>query len=213
MSYKIVAALGDSVTNGFWDETFAGWFGRLATKISATYPKSFGFNNLSQDGDRVCDFFHRFAAEGLSRDIDILIITVSGNDLIRNPNIDSPTDLSVHLRNEYWERLLDLTQKNIPNILVLDALPRRNDKTADHEGRIDVPMFEPNADRIEYNAQVAKICADRKISFMRRFDKWTKLDLSEYYVDLVHPNGKGHQLIADEVYAELEKLGWLNKKK
>ena len=147
MSYKVIAALGDSVTNGYWDETFQGWFGRLAEKISAAYPQSFGFHNLSQDGDRVSDFFHRFAAEGLSREIDFLIITASGNDLIRSPNTDSPQDLSEHLRNEYWAKLLDLAQKNVSKIVVIDALPRHKDDTIAY-GWFNAPMHEPNSDRV-----------------------------------------------------------------
>ncbi|MDD4556616.1 MAG: SGNH/GDSL hydrolase family protein [Alphaproteobacteria bacterium] len=211
MSYKVIAALGDSVTNGYWDETFSGWFGRLASKISAAHSKSFGFHNLSQDGDRISDFFHRFASEGLSREIDILIITVSGNDLIRSPEPDSPQDLSEHLRNEYWHKLLDLAQKNIPQIIVMDALPRHKDNTIAY-GWFDAPMHEPNSDRIEYNNQIAQICKNRGIPFFRRYDKWVERDLSKYYVDTAHPNGDGHQLIANELYDELEKLGVFDEK-
>lgn len=208
MSYKVIATLGDSVTNGYWDETFAGWAGRLAAKISATYPKSFGFHNLAQDGDRISDFYHRFASECCSREIDVLILTVSGNDLVRSPNPDSAPDLSEHLRNEYWHKLLDLAQKNVSQIIVLDALPRHNDNIVDY-GWFDAPMYEPNSDRVEYNDQVEKICKQYNIQFIRRYDKWAKRDLSKYYADNSHPNGAGHQLIADEVFEELKKLGIL----
>ena len=210
MSYKVIAALGDSITNGYWDETFAGWFGRLASKISLTYPKSFGFHNLSQDGDRISDFFHRFTSEGLSRDIDILIITVSGNDLIRSPLPDSPQDLSEHLRNEYWHKLLNLAQKNISKIVVIGTLPRHKDDTIAY-GWFNAPMHEYNSDRIEYNNHVEKICSDYGIPFFHRFDKWITRNLSEYYVDTAHPNGQGHQLIAEEIYEELEKLKFLQQ--
>ena len=209
MAYKVIATLGDSITNGYWDETFAGWTGRLAEKISAAYPKSFGFHNLAQDGDRISDFYHRFAAECCSREIDILILTASGNDLIRSPNPDSPQDLSEHLRDEYWHKLLQLAQKNISQIVVLDVLPRHQDDQVDY-GWFDAPMYEPNTDRIEYNDQVEKICKQYNIPFIRRYDKWAKRDLSKYYADHAHPNGAGHQLIADEVFEELKKLGILS---
>ena len=208
MSCKVIAALGDSITNGYWDETSAGWFGRLAAKISTERPKSFGFHNLSMDGDRISDAYHRLASEGLSREIDILIINIGGNDLIRSPNSDSQMDSSPHLRAEYWYKLLDLANKNIPQIIVLDILPRYKD---DEVGRgwFDAPLHEFNYDRILYNEQIAKICEEKCIPFIQRYDRWAPLDLSGLYEDFVHPNGKGHQLIADEVYEELTKLNIL----
>ena len=214
MSYKSIAALGDSITNGFWDETFQGWFGRLAEKISKKHPFTgikgkprFGFHNLSMDGDRVCDAFHRLAAEGCSReDFDVLLIKIGGNDVIRSPNPDSPMDLSEHVREEYWHKLLTLAKKNSETVIVLDILPRHKDDTIAY-GWFDAPMHEYNADRVAYNDQIANICATQNIPFIRMHDKWAKRDLSKYYVDTSHPNGAGHQLIADEVFEELEKMG------
>jgi len=221
MPLKVIAALGDSVTNGYWDsETFQGWFGRLAAKILAAYPpldengkvkkgaEKFGFVNISYDGDRVCDAVHRLAAEGCSRDIDILIIRIGANDLIRSPNPDSPMDLSEHCRGEYWHKLLELAKKNIKTIIVLDTLPRYQETEVAY-GWFDAPMFEPNADKIAYNEQIAEICKSHNVPFLRFYDRWAKRDLSEYYVDYGHPNAKGHQLIADELYEEIEKLGIL----
>jgi len=202
MSYKVIAALGDSITNGYWDETFAGWFGRLAAKISAANQQRFGFSNLSQDGDRICDAFHRVGAELLTRDgADVLLVAIGVNDLIRSPNADSPTDLSPHLRKEYWTRLLDLAQKNAENIIILDVLPIREELTPRDN------LWFRNADIVEYNDLIAEICAARKIPFVRRYDKWKARDLATLYVDEAHPTGAGHQIIADEIYDELKKLG------
>lgn len=207
MSYKIIAALGDSITNGYWDETFAGWFGRLSAKISAiTQPQTFGFNNISQSGDRVGDAFHRLGAELLTRDeVDTLIIAIGVNDLVRGPNADSPTDLSRHLRAEYWDRLLDLAQKNVKNIVVLDILPVREELVPYRDDYGD-NIWWMNRDIAEYNDLIAEICAARKIAFVRRYDKWIARDLSKFYADDAHPNGAGHSLIADEVFEELSKL-------
>lgn len=177
----------------------------MAAKISSTYPKSFGFHNLAQDGDRISDFYHRFASECCSREIDVLILTVSGNDLIRSPNPDSAPDLSEHLRNEYWHKLLDLAQKNIKTIVVLDSLPIREE--IENEDETDVYQF--NKDIEEYNKQIEKVCSEKNIPFIKFYNKWAKRNLADYYVDATHPNGAGHQLIADEVFEELQKLGIL----
>ena len=203
MSYKLIAALGDSITNGFWDETFQGWFGRLAEKISAQRKQEFGFYNLSQDGDRICDAFHRLGAEMLTRyEVDTLLIAIGVNDLIRGPKTDSPTDLSRHLRVEYWNRLLDVAQKNVKRIVVLDILPVREDMIPYQDDYGD-NVYWHNKDIEEYNTLIAEICAQRKISFFRRYDKWKERDLSAFYADDAHPNAAGHQLLADEVHEYL----------
>ncbi len=47
---KIIAALGDSITQGYFDSTGAGWFGRLAAKISEN--QTCGFHNISANNLR-----------------------------------------------------------------------------------------------------------------------------------------------------------------
>jgi len=201
MSYKVIAVLGDSITNGYWDDTFQGWFGRLAAKVSAAKSGAFGFSNLSQDGDRICDVLHRLGAEGLTRELDILLIAIGVNDVIRSPSADSPADLSPHLRAEYWNRLLDVAQRNTREIVVFDILPVREEMMPADDG-----LWWKNSDIEEYNDLIAEICAERKIPFVRRHDEWATRDLGKLYADCAHPNGVGHKLLADEAYEALSRL-------
>ena len=205
MSYKIIAALGDSITQGAFDETGKGWFGRLSEKVAArslaTGGNTFCSHNMSMSGDRICDAYHRFAAEALTRDIDVLIIAIGCNDLVRCGAPDAPTDLSPGLCDRYWNWLLDMAIKNIPTVLVLDILP-----IIESDRDVDDTEYEYNKDIKEYNDLIEKICSEKGIRFIRRAHNWEKRKLAEYYIDWGHPNGAGHQLIADEVYEELEKL-------
>lgn len=205
MPYKIISVLGDSFTQGAFDETGLGWFGRLSTMVAAHSAAhgatTFCANNMSMAGDRICDAYHRFAAEALTRDIDVLIIAVGTNDVVRRGGPDAPTDLSPALRGEYWNWLLDMAAKNIPTVLVLDLLPVIEESETDANG-----VYDFNKDIEAYNHQIEQICADKGVRFIRRAQNWADRNLSELYVDWSHPNGRGHQLIADEVFAELEKL-------
>ena len=202
MAHKVVAVLGDSIAQGYVDETGIGWFGRLAEKISTR--GMFGFHNMSMAGDNVADAYHRFVSECITRDIDILIITIGCNDTVRRGAPDAPMDLSPVLRGRYWKWLLDTARKNIDTVVVFDVMPVRED--ANNGEYDDENDHSYNRDIKEYNDFIAGICAERGIPFLRRYDKWAERDLEKYYVDFGHPNGAGHQLIADEVYAELEKL-------
>jgi lysophospholipase L1-like esterase len=154
-------------------------------------------------GDRVCDSWHRFASQCITMDISVLMIAVGCNDTVRRGAVDAPMDLSPALRGRYWEWLLDDAKRNIKTVVVLDILPVReseNDGATGGDGSY-------NRDIMEYNEQLAKICALRGIPFVRRYDKWASRNLADYYVDFGHPNDAGHQIIADEIYEELVKLG------
>lgn len=205
MSYKVIAVLGDSISQGLFDESGFGWFGRLSNMISNKNEK-YAFHNISMNGDKICDSYHRFASECTTRDIDTLIIAVGTNDLLRQGSPDAQLDISKELRGQYWDSLLDMAKTKIKQIVVLDVLPVREE--IEDDGEVDIYQF--NKDIEEYNKQIEKICSEKKIIFIKLYDKWAKRDLSDYYVDSGHPNGAGHQLIADEVFEELNKLGILN---
>jgi lysophospholipase L1-like esterase len=197
MSLKTIAVLGDSIAQGYVDEIGAGWFGRFAAQVSKK--QTAGFHNVSVAGDRICDAWHRFASQCMTMDIDILIIAIGCNDVLRSGAADAPLDLSPALRGKYWKWLLDDAKKNIGKVIVLDVLPIREEFNRYGD-------YEYNRDIKEYNEQIARICADKGIPFVRRYDKWENIDLADYYVDFGHPNGRGHQKIADEVLDALEKL-------
>ena len=204
MTYKTIGVIGDSISNGYWDgDGKGGWFGRLAERLTQEQPGQFGFNNMAQEGDRVADVFHRFASEATSRSLDVIIIAVGCNGVIRSPEKNSPLDLSPHLRYEYWQKLLTLSNQNPATVVVLDILPVLEARYPS-VGSGNVPCFECNDDVEAYNLQIEELCDQYKIHFFKRYDKWTQRDLSLYYIDTVHPNADGHQIIADEVYSFLK---------
>ncbi|MDR1361537.1 MAG: SGNH/GDSL hydrolase family protein, partial [Rickettsiales bacterium] len=203
-----ICALGDSITNGYWDDTFQGWFGRLAERISKEHPfksgSKFGFCNCAYDGDRITDSFHRLSGEVLNREPDVLLIMIGDNDILRSPNPDSPVALTEYARREYWNRMLDLAQKSIDKIVVFGMIPHINENEICKGWYDNFYCF--NKDKKEYNDFIENICRSRGIDFVNNWDNWTG-DLKEFYEDNQHPNAKGHQKLADEAFAALKKLG------
>ncbi len=198
---KTIAALGDSITQGYIDNMGIGWFGRLS--IKASEKQVLGFHNISMAGDRICDAWHRFSSQFATMEINTIIISIGCNDVARRGFIDAQLDISKELRALYWDWLLIDAKLNIENVVVLDILPV-------HQGIAgEKDIYVLNKDIEEYNKQIENICFEKNIHFIKRYDKWLKRDLSKYYADNLHPNGAGHQLIADEVFEELKKLGIL----
>ena len=57
-----------------------------------------------------------------------------------------------------------------------------------------------NADVEKYNEIIKEICNNHNIAFFSRYSLWKKRELKDLYKDATHPNAKGHQIMADEIY-------------
>jgi lysophospholipase L1-like esterase len=202
MSYQVICVLGSSTANGYWDEEGLGWVARLSMKVAKAYPYKFGFNNLAQSGDTSLDMLHRLSAEALSRDPDILIFSGGGNDLNRWGSPEAATELSEEKTKQNWRTMLSLAKKNNKKILIVGLTPVK--ETASDV--FDSKIYKFNRDNIAYNQKLKKWCEDYSADFLDLTDIWTNENISEYVYDNVHPNAKGHQLIAETVFKKLDEM-------
>ena len=205
MNYKVIGAIGDSITNGYWDEEGLGWFGRLSQKIAYDFPLKYAFCNIAQSGDRVSDAYYRYSGDLMTRTIDILLIAVGTNDVLRGNDIEAPTFISEYGRKTYWDKLLSLALKSGSEVVVFDILPPYevlNPFVPDENRK----LYFLNKDIEKYNDMLECICSEKGVKFVKRHDKWMERDLSGLYFDVVHPNADGHRLICEEAYDELVRL-------
>ena len=196
---KRVGLVSDSIGHGYFDEENLGWFARLGQMILAKYPGKYVFNNMSQSGDNVADACNRAIFEVNSRECELILVNIGINDLRRRKNSDLQLDFSEGARIMYWNRLLDALKKFGAKVVVLDLTPVVETKYTE-----DASLIRYNKDVIRYNEIIKQICEERHIPLFERFDKWIKKDLNTLYTDATHPNAKGHQEFAEEVFAYLE---------
>jgi lysophospholipase L1-like esterase len=208
MSYKVIACLGDSIANGYWDERGPGWFGRLAEKIAGNFPGQYAFNNLAMSGDRVVDTWHRLCSEVISRGSDILIISTGVNDTARLDTPEAPMDISHGCRREMWANILEAAKNNLETVIVCGMTPVLENRLP-QEGAYNMPLFHMNSDIAEYNKLLAGWCGEYGIPFLPLERAWSGQNTEHLMSDATHPNGKGHELIAAFVYDELVSLGIL----
>ena len=209
MSFEVICCLGDSIANGYWDERGLGWFGRLQEKIAGKYPYKFGFNNLAQSGDRTSDVYHRLCSEALTREPDIVVIAVGCNDITRWEREDGPTDLSPQARHEWWGRLLKQVKQSGKRALVVGLIPSVEERYPRMGYDGETPMWQKNEDAKAYNAQIKRWVEAEELAFLDVLDDWLARDYASLIYDGGHPNGKGHELLAGQVLAKLENLGWV----
>ena len=192
---KSIGMIGDSIAHGYHDEYGLGYFARLAQKILSVHSGEYVFNNMSQSGDNIADATNRTIHEVLSRDFDLILVNVGINDLRRRKDSDLLLDFSEGARKMYWNKLLDILALTKAKIVVLDLTPVIEERYSEQ-----ATLVRYNADVERYNEIIKEICNNRNIAFFSRYDSWKKRELKDLYKDATHPNAKGHQIMADELY-------------
>ena len=192
--------IGDSIAHGYYDEQDLGWFARLGKIILSEYNGEYVFNNMSQSGDNIADATNRANFEVLSRQFDLIIVNIGINDLRRRKDSKLQLDFSEGTRIMYWNRLLDILTKTEATIVVTDLTPVIESRYTEQAS-----LVRYNSDVERYNEIIKDICQKRNIFFFARYNQWISRNLEELYKDATHPNAKGHQIMAEEVYNYLQK--------
>ncbi len=197
--FKRIGIIGDSIAHGFYDAEDLGWVARLGKMMLRAYSGRYVFNNMSQSGDNIADAYHRAVHEVGSRELDLIIVNVGINDLRRRKNSNLQLDFSEGARMMYWQKMLKFLQSTGTKIVVTDLLPVVETKYTE-----DASLIRYNSDVVRYNEIIKDICAEYKILFFARYDKWKVRDLESLYQDATHPNAEGHQLLAEEIFEFLQ---------
>lgn len=192
---KSIGMIGDSIAHGYHDEYGLGYFARLAQKILSVHSGEYVFNNMSQSGDNIADATNRAIHEVLSRNFDLILVNIGINDLRRRKDSDLLLDFSEGARKMYWNKLLDILALTKAKIVVLDLTPVIEERYSEQ-----ATLVRYNADVERYNEIIKEICNNRNIAFFSRYNLWKKRELKDLYKDATHPNAKGHQIMADEIY-------------
>lgn len=197
---KFIGLLGDSIGHGYCDDKDLGWFARLGKMLLSSGEVQCLFNNMTQAGDNIADTTNRAISEALSRHFDLIIVNTGINDLRRRKNSELQLDFSDGARIMYWNKLLDILALSKAKIVVLDLLPVIETRYME-----EATLIRYNSDVEHYNRIIEKICKERGINFFARYDKWKSRNLEALYADALHPNGEGHQILAEEVYDYMKK--------
>lgn len=203
MTEKVISFIGDSILNGYWDQPFQGWGLRLVHQLGQDRPYQIGALNAAISGHRVFDALHQLCGPVISSRPDFLIISIGTNDIQRSVGPRQEIITSQDLREEIWNRLLDIAVKNIPKIFVTSVQPV--DDTIMPFVYDGIPQCSfLNKDIDEYNKDIKKYCDLHKIDFMDLNSKIDRKIWPSMLHDGLHPNADGHALLADLAYGFLK---------
>lgn len=206
MNYETFTIIGDSVAQGYFDETGKGWIVRLFEMLNEDKPCGYYYSDLSHSGDRTYDYFHRLGAEALTRENKNLIITLTDNDIIRHgETADSPMNVSIPLQMELWGKLLSRSKANFEKIYVVSGIPNPQGDPFISDG---VKMWFLEEDLVEYQSRIKNLCNEHDIPFVNVYDDLCYQEFYDTMEDGTHPNTKGHIMIAETAYKKFKEIGF-----
>ncbi len=200
-----VLIFGDSITYGKVD-TEGGWVGRLRKDFDreAANSNSLDFPNVYNQGvsgDTAEDILKRLDTEVKARleKENIFIIAVGTND----SSLNNGTPLySVEQFRINFEKIIQKMQDYSNKILVVGLLPVDEKLTTPIPWR---PLRHYTNKQIrKFDEVIKELAYKEKLPYVSLFETFSKK--LELFPDGLHPNDSGHQLIAELVKPELDKL-------
>lgn len=201
-SKKRVIALGDSLTYGYGDKKDSGYIGRLEEKVNKEHTKmSYNFQNLGVPGQQSDELLAQIVKPDVAEDLseaDVYIINIGTNDLIKNNGgdlfplhhdeiMDAKKDYLDHL-----DKILNIvgTASKQADIIVLGLYNPYPDKDSDKiEAYVD-----------DWNKSMMKEAKSHEnVKYVSTNPLFKGKSKEVYFHDSLHPNGKGYELIADEI--------------
>lgn len=203
MTEKVIAFIGDSILNGYWDQPFQGWGLRLVHQLEQGRPFQIGALNTAVSGHRIFDALYQLCGPVISYRPDYLIISIGINDIQRSVGDKQEIVISSDLRAEIWNKLLDIAVKNIPKVFVMSVQPV-DDMAMPfvYDGMPRCSFF--NNDIDEYNEDIQRYCDQYKVDFIDLNSKIDRRAWSSMLHDGLHPNASGHAFLADLAYQFLK---------
>lgn len=201
-----VLVFGDSITYGAWD-TQAGWVERIKCTAHEQTVQSEGKNkvqviNLGIGGDTSTKILKRMPAEIESRYSAswpfVFVITFGAND---ERSIDGKIETPVEQFEANVKEIIALAKQHSDKILFL-GIPPIGKPVVEFKGQ------EYSDERVkEYEQRLQAIVEDAGLPFVPIRPVFEQAGLDSLYAyDFIHPNDKGHQLIADTIQPRLQEI-------
>ena len=202
-----IVCIGDSIVEGEGDELgLSGWAGRLQQKILKN--SKVGGNrvyNLGMGMETSLDLLHRFFSEVLYRNPDVIILQAAHGDsrtMINNAK-EEEFEIGKGARLRVYHRLFTHLSQSKKNILILGLNPFSMNTSFKKAAPRRAKHIE------SHNRGIKKLCKQYNLLFLDPRDIFKDVKLEDYYVDGLHPNSKGYELMFKAIYNELKGLKYI----
>ncbi|HEX7633524.1 MAG TPA: SGNH/GDSL hydrolase family protein [Candidatus Saccharimonadales bacterium] len=202
-----VLIFGDSITQGFWDID-GGWVSRIRKYYDQKAVDTDDYDqptifNLGVSGDSSDNVLARFENETKVRATEELafVISIGVNDA--RTKAGTPYSDTERYKQNLGE-IVKLAKQYSSKMLFVGLTPCVEERsnpvswgdTGYTNGRIK-----------EFNDALEQFCEENHVPFVEVFEPFSKAEAeAELLPDSLHPNDKGHQLLADLAMPKLQEL-------
>lgn len=209
--YKNISCVGDSITAGAFDEEGLGWVGRLSQMLAKTSPPHYIVNNAGISGHTTADTWHNITSHVMHLDPELVILNIGVNDIcISEGSVVDNHQLPYLDRLGEWSKIIDFLKKMQWRALIVGPLPVESDIiriSGAHSDIKELTGFRVEQEHIiKYNNDIEFLCQKHGMPFLRLFEVWHARLSERLFVDGLHPNAKGHKLLAEQIYAQLKAM-------
>ncbi|OGG26216.1 hypothetical protein A2960_04540 [Candidatus Gottesmanbacteria bacterium RIFCSPLOWO2_01_FULL_39_12b] len=196
-----IFVFGDSIAWGAWD-TEGGWVTRIKKHVNERVVVS-KFKNydevidLGVSGNDTNNLLARFENEltaRLSGDALGIIFAIGTNDSFHMP----PEQFTGNLK-----KLISLARKYTDKIVFVGLPPVNKASLVQSETSYTNDSIK------KYNSLIINVCKKENLDFIGIFDEFAKTEISKLIADGLHPNDKGHEIIAEVVEKHLHDKKWV----
>jgi lysophospholipase L1-like esterase len=179
-----ILAMGDSVTFGVgdgaqWPDGSSGWAAHVATALGAS-----AYVNIAHNGVRARHLLRSQVALALSREPDVVLMTVGGNDVLRGDF--SPEEMREALRGVFTRLASprrDIVMVSLDRIEAFRVLGKRIADVMNR--RVD-----------DANGAIREACAGTEVHLVDGADVFCGLGPRAWHMDRLHPSQVGHRALA-----------------
>jgi lysophospholipase L1-like esterase len=201
-----ILCFGDSITQGFVDPEGGGWTQRLRRRLDrdATVPlggvsfPAHAVFNLGVSGDTAEGLLARLEPEARPRLLGDQVVAVVAVG-VNQTGFDLASGRPSHDHGRFGDTLAELVaaaRRLTGQVALVGLLPC-------DEARMQPPPWGGESyanDRIaRFNQVVAEVAAGQDAALVDCFEQWLARGHPALLHDGLHPNGAGHQLLADRV--------------
>jgi len=207
-----ILIFGDSITQGFWDLEYGGWAQRVRKEYDRETVKNLAgrllaFFDLGIAGEMTGGVVERMGYEIEARrwqdDPIVLVFQVgindtqfAGDEMMATPEkYREELDVLLSSARHYAERILFI------------GLTPVDDARCNPWAHSPTGVSFSNKRILEFEGELRKFCLEKDVACVQIFEKFQAAQQKDdLLLDGLHPNDAGHQLIADLVKPELDKL-------
>lgn len=208
--FSTILVVGSSTSFGAHDEEGLGWVVRFNQMLAKSHPeKRFICANAGISGHTSRDGYMNLVNNIGLHDPSYAIIALGTNDILVQEGLEpeTPWMCRADSMTSHLNMIKTLKSHNIKS-MIIGPQPVEQDvvRFASHNDDIqaNTSFRYENSALKQLNDDIETICEQEKVAFLRLFEDWqTRKSL---WTDGLHPNAKGHQLWAEQVYKKFVSL-------